>query len=469
MLFPTMIFGIFFLIVFLTAWSLERENARRKFFLVLASWVFYGWWDWRFVGLLIFSATFNWFIADQVFKSSSRAKRKWLIALDILVNLGVLGFFKYYEFFTEQLGDALKMFHIERDLPLLQVILPVGISFFTFQAISYVIDVHRGKVPPAKSLLDVMLMMSFFPHLVAGPIVRASDLLPQFAQTPKLTRGMVTHALLLIVWGLFKKGVIASELATGLVDKVFFDPSSHGGLDLLAATYGYAVQIYCDFSAYSDMAIGLAALLGYRFPRNFNQPYRATSLQDFWRRWHISLSSWLRDYLYIPLGGGRGGLFKTCRNIIITFVLGGLWHGASWTFIAWGALHGGVLTFERVWQSVRPASWPRWPAIVGLIVTFHIVCLSWILFRSENFDMALDFLHGLTDWSTPAMELTPFLGILIVLGLGMHFLPPRAIEKTTQLFKGLPSPVLGVGLALIMLMVDAMRPDGVAAFIYYQF
>jgi D-alanyl-lipoteichoic acid acyltransferase DltB (MBOAT superfamily) len=469
MLFPTMIFGIFFLIVYFVAWSLERENARRKFFLVLASWVFYGWWDWRFVGLLIFSATFNWWIARTISRSSSRQKRLWLIALDVLVNLGVLGFFKYYDFFTDQLSQALVFLHWERDLPLLQMILPVGISFFTFQAISYVVDVHRGKVPPARSLLDVMLMMSFFPHLVAGPIVRARDLLPQFAQTPKVNRGMVTHALLLIVWGLFKKTVIASELADGLVDKVFFDPASHGAVDLLAGVYGYAVQIYCDFSAYTDMAIGLAALLGYRFPRNFDQPYRATSLQEFWRRWHISLSSWLRDYLYIPLGGSKGGLFATCRNIFITFVLGGLWHGASWTFVAWGALHGIGLSIERIWQSAKPASWGRIPAIIGLIVTFHVVCLSWILFRSETFDLALAYLRGFGDWSTPATELTPFLGILIVLGLGMHFLPPRAIESSTGLFKGLPSPVLGVGVAAAILIVDAMRPEGIAPFIYYQF
>jgi alginate O-acetyltransferase complex protein AlgI len=469
MLFPTMIFGIFFLIVYVTAWSLERENARRKFFLVLASWVFYGWWDWRFVGLLIFSATFNWAIAQQISRTEGQGKRRALIAFDVVVNLTILGFFKYYGFFVDQLGGALQMLHWERDLPLLQVILPVGISFFTFQAISYVVDVHKGKVPPAKSLLDVMLMMSFFPHLVAGPIVRAKDLLPQFAQTPKLTRGMATHALLLIAWGLLKKTVIASELSTGLVDPVFFDPGSHGALDLLAATYGYAVQIYCDFSAYTDMAIGLAALLGYRFPRNFDQPYRATSLQEFWRRWHISLSSWLRDYLYIPLGGGRGGLFKTCRNIMITFILGGLWHGASWTFVAWGALHGGVLTIERVWSTYKPANWPKWPAIVGLLITFHVVCLSWILFRSESFDMALTFLQGLTDWSQPVTVLTPFLGIIIVLGLAMHFLPPRAMESSTQLFKGLPSPALGIGLGLLILAIDAMRPEGIAPFIYYQF
>jgi D-alanyl-lipoteichoic acid acyltransferase DltB (MBOAT superfamily) len=469
MLFPTMVFGLFFLFVYWTAWSLERENARRKAFLVLASWVFYGWWDWRFVGLLIFSAVFNWACAKAISKTSDRRLSAWIVALDVVVNLGVLGFFKYYGFFTDQLGEAMKLLHWERDLPLLNVILPVGVSFFTFQAISYVVDVRRGKVPPARSLLDVMLMMSFFPHLVAGPIVRASDLLPQFAQTPRLTRGMATHGLLLIIWGLFKKTVIASELATGIVDRVFFDPTAYGALDLLAGVYGYAVQIYCDFSAYTDMAIGLAALLGYRFPRNFDQPYRATSLQEFWRRWHISLSTWLRDYLYIPLGGGRGGLFSTCRNILITMVLGGLWHGASWTFVAWGALHGGVLSIERVWKEAKPAHWPKWPAILGLIVTFHIVCLSWILFRSEDFGHALAYLEGLTRWMQAPTELTPFLIGLIALGLGMHFLPPKTIEFSTAIGRRLPSPALGLAAGLAILVVEAMRPEGIAPFIYYQF
>jgi D-alanyl-lipoteichoic acid acyltransferase DltB (MBOAT superfamily) len=466
MLFPTMAFAIFFLIVYFVAWSLERENFRRKVFLLGASWVFYGWWDWRFVGLLIFSALFNWFVADRLHQTRSTLKRKWLIALVVLVNLTILGFFKYYDFFLAQLGEALKLAGWERDLPLMQIILPVGVSFFTFQAISYVVDVHRGVCKPARSVLDVMLMMSFFPHLVAGPIVRARDLLPQFDRTPKLTREMATHGILLIVWGLFKKTVIASELAAGIVDPVFFDPKSFGALDLLGATYGYAVQIYCDFSAYSDMAIGLAALLGYRFPRNFDQPYRASSLQDFWRRWHMSLSSWLRDYLYIPLGGSRGGMLKACRNLMITMLLGGLWHGASWTFVAWGALHGGVLCLERLWKAAGRAVLPT---VFGVIVTFHIVCLSWILFRSEDFPQALDFVVGLLRWNMPMTMVTPFLLFMITLGLAIHALPPRLIEAVSVRAQRIPSLAFGVIVALLMLVIEAMRPEGIAPFIYYQF
>ena len=467
MLFPTLAFGVFFIFVYFTAWSLDRENGRRKLFLLLASWFFYAQWDWRFVGLLIASAVLNWGVAVLIDRSSESGRRKWLVGLGVAANLIILGFFKYYGFFVEQAGDLLARFGWERDLPLLQIVLPVGISFFTFQGISYVVDVHRGKTPVARSLLDVMLLMSFFPHLVAGPIVRASDLLPQFERAPRLTREMATHGLLLICWGLFKKTVIASELSVRLVDPVFFDPSSYGALDLAGAVYGYAVQIYCDFSAYSDMAIGIAALLGYSFPRNFDQPYRASSMQDFWRRWHISLSSWLRDYLYVPLGGGRKGLIRSCLNVFITMLLGGLWHGAAWTFVAWGALHGGVQVVERLGRAViGDGKGP--PAWLGVLVTFHIVCLGWILFRVETFPMAMEVLTGLGRFEAATL-VTPFLLTLIVGGLAMHWLPPRAVEGIATWMKPAPSLTMGLLIGAAILLVEAVRPDGVAPFIYFQF
>ena len=305
MLFPTLTFGLFFLATYVLVWTIGTySNEWRKILLLVASWIFYGAWDWRFVALLIASAFINWglgrLIADSVAaevdndEDVANRRAKTLVAIGVAANLAILGFFKYFDFFLGEIAPLLTSLGFARDLPLLQVILPVGVSFFTFQGMSYTIDVYRGRTRPA-SLLDITLLMSFFPHLVAGPIVRAAHLVPQFQKIPRLNRGMVAMALLLIIWGLFKKAVVASELAVNFVDPVFFDPSAHGSADLMFAAYGYAVQIYCDFSAYSDMAIGLAALLGYRFPRNFNQPYRAASLQDFWRRWHISLSSWLRD------------------------------------------------------------------------------------------------------------------------------------------------------------------------------
>jgi D-alanyl-lipoteichoic acid acyltransferase DltB (MBOAT superfamily) len=468
MLFPTLTFGWFFLAVFLAAWSLQRSNEWRKITLLAASWIFYGAWDWRFVALLIASGVLNWGVARLIVAQEDRERRRkaWLIA-GVIVNLAILGFFKYYGFFMEQAEAVLRTVGWERDLTIMQVVLPVGISFFTFQGMSYVIDIFRRQTEPA-GLLDMTLLMSFFPHLVAGPIVRASHLIPQFRQAPRMTRGTAAMGVLLIVWGLFKKTVIASELSTGFVDQVFFDPAAHSGIDLIFAAYGYAVQIYCDFSAYSDMAIGLAALLGYRFPHNFNQPYRASSLQDFWRRWHISLSSWLRDYLYISLGGSRRGLLRLCLALMTTMLLGGLWHGASWNFVIWGALHGGVLAVERLWREFKPKGMPNLPPLFGILITFHIVTLGWIFFRSASFGDALAFLGGIGAGGASTM-LTPLIVALIVIGMALHALPPRAIQHVAIRVRTMPAALVGLGVGLLILIIDAMRPEGVAPFIYYQF
>ncbi len=471
MLFPTLSFGLFFLLVFVVVWSASGSNEWRKILLLVASWVFYGAWDWRFVALLIGSALLNWGAAALIWRQppSDVRTRKAILVAGIACNLAVLGFFKYYGFFVEQLGDLLRLVGFARDLPLMQVVLPVGISFFTFQGMSYLADVHAGRLAPAK-LLDVTLLMSFFPHLVAGPIVRGSDLLPQFSESPRLTRDMASMGLVLIVWGLFKKAVVASELSTGLVDPVFFDPAAHSRIDLLAGAYGYAVQIYCDFSAYSDMAIGIAALLGYRFPLNFNQPYRATSLQDFWRRWHISLSSWLRDYLYIgALGGNRRGFARQCVNLLTTMLLGGLWHGAKWTFVIWGGLHGGVLVLERIWDRFRPQNFPHLPELIAILLTFHIVVVGWIFFRAESFDAAVAYLAGLGASTSVSAQLTPLACVLILFGMAIHFTPADLGQRLALRLRLLPAWALGLGVGVAILIIDAMRFEGVAPFIYYQF
>ena len=465
MLFPTLDFAIFFLVAFVLIWAASPSNEWRKILLLLGSWVFYGAWDWRFVALLIASAVINWGAARLIYDAESRARQKLIVTIGVIANLGILGFFKYYDFFLEQAGVVLADLGFARDLPLLQIVLPVGVSFFTFQGMSYLIDVYRGRIR-AESLLDITLLMSFFPHLVAGPIVRGADLLPQFKQTPKLNRDMVAMGLLLIVWGLFKKAVVASELSVNLVDPVFFDPSAHSSLDLTLAAYGYAVQIYCDFSAYSDMAIGIAALFGYRFPRNFNQPYRASSLQDFWRRWHISLSSWLRDYLYIGLGGNRGGVGAQSRNIMLTMLLGGFWHGAKWTFLIWGAIHGVAQVIETLW---RKTGAPGLPRPLAILVTFHIVTLGWIFFRAESFDAAIVYLEGISSGVWTNGMTTPLLAGLIALGMAFHFTPPLLAQNIALRLRHMPAPLFGLLIAAAIVMIDAMRYEGVAPFIYYQF
>lgn len=485
MLFPTLEFGVFFLIVFTVGWSLRRVAALRKWFLVGASYFFYGWWDWRFTGLLFATTLVNYLAGLALGRLRGAGMRKFVVGLTVGVDLGVLAFFKYYDFFLTSLDELLRTLGLERDLPFLEIILPIGISFFTFQGISYVVDVYRGHVRAERSLLDVMLFKSFFPQLVAGPIVRAADFIPQLHEPPRLTREHVGVGTVLILTGLMKKMVIANYLATDLVDPVFFDPSAVGALDLLIGIYGYAVQIYCDFSGYSDIAIGVAALLGYRFRENFDQPYRASSLQDFWRRWHISLSSWLRDYLYIPLGGSYNGERKTYRNLFLTMFLGGLWHGAAWNFVIWGSFHGAMLGIERFVRSrIEALTAPHAEdyeggflaragngvlRLTGIFWTFHLVCLAWIFFRADSFTTALAYLGGLAGGTAASGHATPFVTGLIVLAMIFQFTPRNLGGMLAQVLKWLPSPLLGFVLGAGILLVWAVAPEGVAPFIYFQF
>lgn len=493
MLFPTLDFALFFLVVFTISWELRHRLNWRKMFLLGASYFFYGYWDWRFTGLLFASSLLNYGAGSLLQRSDDERRRKLIVGVAVALNLVVLGFFKYYGFFLDSLTDLLVRLEIERDLPFLEIILPVGISFFTFQGISYVVDVYRRDIKAVSSLVDLCLYISFFPQLVAGPIVRASQFLPQLSAEPVLTRAQVGHGVVLIVIGLFKKMVVANYLATELVDKVFFDPSIYGAVDLLIGVYAYAVQIYCDFSGYSDIAIGIAALLGFQFNRNFDQPYRANSLQDFWRRWHISLSSWLRDYLYKPLGGSRGGTLSTYRNLILTMVLGGIWHGAAWTFILWGVFHGAALAVERLIKALKPqpafaiatvgygggavgrmlevsdAGGRSLAHFMGVAFTFHLVCFSWILFRSADMNIVQALLQGLGNWRGVPELVTPFLCVLVFGTLSFQFLPGDWVEKISQRVSKLGSVGLGLFLFVGLILVEAVSPEGVAPFIYFQF
>jgi D-alanyl-lipoteichoic acid acyltransferase DltB (MBOAT superfamily) len=468
MLFPTLNFLIFFAVVLGLAWALAERGEWRKWLLTAASYVFYAFWDWRFCFLLLGNTLAIYAVGLCLDRAKEARARKAIVAAGIAVQLAVLGFFKYFEFFIASLNELLHGAGLQREIPIFEVILPVGISFFTFQGISYVVDVYSRVVPTCRSFVDLALFKSFFPQLVAGPIVRAADFLPQLRKKPDIAAVHVSLGVTLIVWGLFKKSIVANYLAIDLVDKAFLDPGRYGALDLLLAVYGYAVQIYCDFSAYSDIAIGAAMLLGYTFPRNFDQPYRAASLSEFWRRWHISLSTWLRDYLYIPLGGNRLGPLKTYRNLMLTMLLGGLWHGAAWKFVAWGFLHGAGLAIERLVSEARGATLWR-PRPLAVVAVFHFVCLCWIFFRAKDFAGALEFIAGFANWTAPTELAAPLTLALIALGLAMHFTPRDLVNRVERLLFRLPGAAVGLASGLSIAVIESFGLDGTAPFIYFQF
>jgi len=469
MLFPTLSFLLFFTVVVVGLAMLDGPAAHgwRKRFLVLASYWFYAQWDWRFCVLLFGSSVWTYGAGLLLGRLVGQGVRKAVVAVAVAGHLLLLGLFKYADFFVESMNGLLHRMGLLRELPFVEFILPVGISFFTFHGISYVVDVYRRQVEICRRLEDMLLYISFFPQLVAGPIVRAAFFLPQlYASTTR--RFDPVPAVLLILGGLFKKVVVANYLATDLVDKVFADPGHAASLDLLLAGYGYAVQIYCDFSAYTDIAIGIAALLGYAFPPNFDQPYRAENLQDFWRRWHISLSSWLRDYLYKPLGGSRRGRVRTLVNLMVTMLLGGIWHGAAWKFVAWGALHGGGLVVGR---AVQPLGLFRGAAgrAAAIVLTFHFVCFAWLFFRADSFETVMLYLAQLFRMEGGPLLVTPFTFGLIVLGLLMHAVPRDLVQRASAVVRPMRWWGLAALAAIVVVAIDALGPEGVAPFIYFRF
>jgi alginate O-acetyltransferase complex protein AlgI len=465
MIFPTLEFAAFFAVVLPVSWALMPHPRLWKPFMIAASYVFYGSADWHFVFLLVACTVWNQVLAVAIDWARENL-RSWVLGLALAGNLGLLGWFKYYGFFAGNVAAFTSRVGLPMPLPLLQVALPIAISFFTFQAMSYVIDVRRGLKPVR--FIDLALYLAFFPHLIAGPIVRVTELVPQFATPRNPRRIEATRAFGLIAGGLLKKVLIADVIASQLVDPVFGSPSLHSRVDVLAAVYGYAVQIYCDFSAYSDMAIGIALLLGFQFPQNFNRPYTAVTLQEFWHRWHMSLSRWLRDYLYIGLGGNRKGRLKTYRNLILTFILGGLWHGAAWNFILWGGLHGGGLAVER-WHQERTGSrvvrrpWLRW------LLTFNLVCLAWVFFRADSLGTVRELGTRLLQ-SGGTTSVTPLVVLLIGLGLGIQFVPRRPFLRFRETFARWGPLPQGIVLASVLFVTAALvSGQGVAPFIYYRF
>jgi len=451
----------FLAVVFTVHWGLQGARAR-KLWLLASSYFFYGVWDWRFLSLLLFSTALDYLAALGIERPGGR-RRAWVTA-SLVGNLGLLGFFKYYNFFVDSGAELARWLGFQAHPATLAIVLPVGISFYTFQSLSYTLDVYLGNLRATRDPLDFALYVTFFPQLVAGPIVRAADFLPQMAEKKSLARVEFRAALVLFFVGFFKKACVSDGLAPG-IDRYFADPGRFDALSAWVAVLAYAVQIYCDFSGYTDMALAMAMLFGYRLCTNFAHPYLAVSITEFWRRWHISLSTWLRCYLYVPLGGNRGSRLATYRNLMLTMLLGGLWHGAGWNFVIWGGLHGLGLSVARNWR--ERGGRQRYPAL-SLPVTFVFVCFCWIFFRAQSLGDALTVARAFLLFSSGGEArlsrwlLAAFLGLA-----GLHVLSYRrwAFEwwRRPPLWAFATGYGVAAALVLTLLSVDT-RP-----FIYFQF
>jgi D-alanyl-lipoteichoic acid acyltransferase DltB (MBOAT superfamily) len=471
--FNSLQYAVFLPLVLAVYWRLSHRG--QNALLLLASYAFYALWNWRFVGLMMLSTATDYTVGLALDRTDDDRRRKVVFATSLVVNLGVLGFFKYYDFFVDEGIRVLGVFGLRLDPPLLHVLLPIGISFYTFHGISYTFDVFRRDIRPARSLVTFGVFVSFFPQLVAGPIGRAQLQLPQFEQPRRRPdRERVTSALYLIGLGLVKKVAIADALAP-FANRAFGNPGSHGWIGLVVGVYAFALQIYADFSGYSDMARGSARLLGIELPINFEQPYLSRNATEFWRRWHISLSTWLRDYLYVPLGGNRNGRRAMYRNLLLTMLIGGLWHGAALTFVIWGGLHGALLVAHRMWRRVRGGEArtegdPLTRADVWLVLaTFHATCLAWIFFRAPTFGSALSFLARVARLQPGPIDVNAAVTVVVAAAalLLIDLAQRRALDHEVVLTWTPAARGLAFGLgALLVLVYSGGTP---VPFIYFQF
>ena len=473
MIFTEFVFFLFFVVTLGVFWALRNERAR-KIWLLCASYFFYGYWDWRFLGLIFACTVLDYVVGLTLGRVENPTKRRLLIATSLCMNLGLLGFFKYYNFFVESGTELFRALGIPVREATLKIVLPAGISFFTFQSMSYTIDVYRRTLEPRKSFLDFATFISFFPQLVAGPIVRAKSFLPQFDVPRVFAHVDVRRALCLFVSGYFKKACLADNIAA-VIDPLFADPVAYQAGDRALGAVLYSVQIYCDFSGYTDMAIACAALFGYELTKNFDAPYFSRNLREFWQRWHISLSTWLRDYLYIPLGGNRGGPWRASRNLMLTMLLGGLWHGANWTFILWGFLHGLGLAVHRLWTARIGGPGrilggaPRLATALATVSTFAFVALCFTIFRCANIATARDFFFArflpTADVTPPSLDLW----LLVALIGAVHFLVARYRERIRDLVHGARDLAFYPALGATAAMLFYFTPLTTEAFIYFQF
>lgn len=473
MLFNSFIFWIFFALVLLIYRALPHTQQNR--FLLLASYIFYGYWDYRFLVLLFISTAVTYYIVHAISVTHSPARRKRFLAISIVFNFGLLGFFKYYNFFAGEFATLLQNIGLSLPLPFIEVILPAGISFYTFQAVSYTVDVYRRESHPVKSFVDFALYKSFFPQLVAGPIERPGHLLPQILKPRRVTAENFSEGLYHVLFGLFKKVVVADNMAP-IVNQIFSRPVSDlTGPEVLLGIYAFAFQIYGDFSGYSSIAQGIAKWMGFELSWNFKMPYFSSSPSEFWQRWHITLSAWLRDYLYIPLGGNRHGQLLTQRNLMITMLLGGLWHGAGWTFILWGFYHGLLLVLYRIGgylnglHGLKIAS-TRATRILAVILFFHLICISWLLFRAKSADQAWNMLVlALSDFTVT--DLTRYGFAMLAFFVTPFMILELWIERSGDLLRVVNShwAFKAMVYSYFIVMLWVFPPLTSEAFIYFQF
>ena len=478
MLFNSLEFAIFLPIIFIVYWFLAYKNLKFQNLLLLsASYFFYAWWDWRFLSLIIFSSSIDYIVGLKLIESTNERKRKILLITSIFVNIGFLGFFKYFNFFSESFAQAFTLLGQPFEASRLNIILPVGISFYTFQTLSYSIDVYRKKIAPTKDIIAFFSFVSFFPQLVAGPIERATNLLPQFYKKRKFDYLNAIDGLKQILWGLFKKVVIADNCAI-IVNDVFMNYTSYSGSTLILGAIFFAFQIYGDFSGYSDIAIGTSRLFGFNLMQNFAFPYFSRDIAEFWRRWHISLSTWFRDYLYIPLGGSRGSTNKKIRNIFIIFIVSGFWHGANWTFIIWGALnalyflplfllkrnrtHLDVAAEGKVLPSIRE--------LLNILLTFSLTVFAWIFFRAENLDHAINYISKIFSKSLfVSPEIRPKkIILLIVVFVFLEWLGREGKYGIENLFISSKRSLRWI-IYMILIILILYYAGGEQPFLYFQF
>jgi alginate O-acetyltransferase complex protein AlgI len=472
MLFHSLQFLVFLPVVFFLYWGVGERPRVRRWLLLVASAVFYMAWNPLPFLIVLYCATVDWGLAQAMTRTGRPKSRKALVTASVVSNLAVLGFFKYANFFYETASTVGGWIGVEVVYHRLDILLPIGLSFVVFQTLSYTIDVYRGDCEARRSWVDVALFISFFPQIIAGPIVRASHFLPQLDARPELPEDAGAAALFRIAKGLVKKLLIADLLAANLIDRVFASPELYTPVEVWAGVFSYTLQIYYDFSAYSDVAIGAAALFGFHIPENFNRPYKARNLPEFWQRWHISLSTWLRDYLYIPLGGNRGGRWLTLRNVMITMILGGIWHGASWRMALWGGVHGVGLCLTRLywWQFGIPERPAFWRTALGFVLTFSSVMLARIFFRAESMQRAGEIFAGLAPsgtWAAP--NLTPRVLAVMLVATLLHFGPTNLWAWVSARLVRLPVPARAALLLAVALVIKRIADFEVQTYIYFQF